>query len=79
MNDLDINVGDMVQIRPQAKEKAGKIGRVISIKTTKDYSDLSITVKFSDRSSANYYPFQLILLRSVRPTNGKQEVHYEKR
>lgn len=79
MSDLDINVGDLVQIRPQATINAGEIGRVIGIKAIKGRSELSMTVMFSDNTSTTYYPCQLTLLRSVKPANGKQEVRYEKR
>ena len=79
MRDIDLHVGDFVQVRPHAHAHAGEIGRVIRITVAEKYNDLAITVMFSTTESERYTPYQLVLLRSVKPSNGKQEVRYEKR
>lgn len=74
MNELDINVGDFVQVRTNRHKYPGRVGRVIGISIIESIQDFFITVKFSDYESAGYISCELRLLRAVKPKAGEMEV-----
>lgn len=64
---LDFEVGDLVQIQPNAKKFAGRIGRIIGIrytKTKKGAETLAYCVQFSDKEANNYVASSLTYLSS---------------
>lgn len=79
MSELDINIGDIVQVRPNATNHAGRIGKVICIQPNKTHFDLTMVVKFTDTESVNFFPNELLLVRASRPSSSRQEVKYETR
>lgn len=65
---LDIQVGDVVQLRADGKPHAGKIGQVIGIRYIKgDKTDLlGYTIKFSDKKSVEVNGARITILRPAQ-------------
>ena len=80
MKELDLHVGDVVQIR--ARNKAGAIGRVVGsrlVKRRNGEMDFSHTVMFSDTESMEFFSGDVVLLRSVSPHETAEVKKFEKR
>ena len=85
MSVLDINVGDIVQIRFTADRFVGHIGKVIGIRlvtvnrTIEPYMFL-YTVKLSNKDSIEVDASKLTIVRSVKPhESGRKDITYERR
>lgn len=65
---MDFEVGDCVQINPNANKFVGAVGEIIGIKYQRADENLDggiilYTVKFSDRQSADYVARKLRIVR----------------
>lgn len=80
---LDIQTGDLVQLRASAKQNAGRVGRVIGIqyaKGKKAEGFLLYTVQFTDKEAVCLDAGKLNLLRATKPhESGRKDIDYERR
>lgn len=78
-----IEIGDLVQIRANAKYQNGRLGRIIGnhlIRTSSGNDLVLYTVQFSDTESFDFEGHCLALVRSTKPhKSGKKDITYETR
>lgn len=69
MHKLDFEVGDVVQIRPSAKNHIGRVGVIIGVryKNLDSGPALVYNVKFSDKDGADFVTDHFNFIRSAEP------------